>query len=513
MRKAGYNQPQDNGSFVDGIPIAELPLLLVLATITNHDVSWILIDEGSSCDIMYEELFHNLMLKPEHMTPYAGGPLTTFNESHTQPLEILALPTSFEDKRTRKPTLAFLGAMPSMSRILNTFWGSFDSLNCKKEINLVSSVVKELKGQGLLLNSEAESLCIGEHSDIAVSTMQKLGFSNVINHRFLSFNKKNFVYSLDHYRDFSFDFVFSKDLEKVAVPALLVREVERILKPNGIGALLLNVSSDGVYSNNGLDMFTIASPISLLRFSTILHVGFVNNHGLIVFMKNSESKLENEEKSSSLKHYDLSEDCKSVKFTKPLINLMEPLVKERPYDKKITYLPKFKFVSSSKKNLVYVNIGGGNDWFPESYPINKEDFNVYFVHHDVSFMLSHMRRPRSTFIYCPELNENFEDDVKDNMVDEYYMGEEEFDLVAWFEETVENADFVVLMMNAGKVEMKFLKDIYENGVIWFVDELFLNCTDSGDGGDSCMDIYNGLRSNGVFVHQWWNNELHEGSHL
>jgi hypothetical protein len=87
-------------------------------------------------------------------------------------------------------------------------------------------------------------------------------------------------------------------------------------------------------------------------------------------------------------------------------------------------------------------------------------------------------------------------------------------LVAWFKETVEDADFVVLKMNAGKVEMKFLKDIYENRVICFVDELFLNCSESGDGdSDSCMDIYNGLRNNGVFVHQWWNNELHQGSHL
>lgn len=196
------------------------------------------------------------------------------------------------------------GSYLFQSRILNTFWGSFDSLNCKKEINLVSTVVKELMSQRLLWNSEAESLCIGEYSDIAVSSMQNLGFSNVINHRFISFNKKNFVYSLDHYRDFSFDFVLLKDLEKIAVPALLVLEVERILKPNGVSALLVKVDSDSVYSNNSRDMLRIASPISLLKFSTILHVGFVNNHGLVVFKKNSESKIESEDKSSSLYHDD-----------------------------------------------------------------------------------------------------------------------------------------------------------------------------------------------------------------
>jgi hypothetical protein len=91
------------------------------------------------------------------------------------------------------------------------------------------------------------------------------------------------------------------DLEKVAVPALLVLEVERILKPNGIGALILT----GDYSHNSVDMLRIASPISLLRFSSILHVGFVNNnHGLVVFQKSSESKIASEDKSSSLYHDD-----------------------------------------------------------------------------------------------------------------------------------------------------------------------------------------------------------------
>ncbi|PNX75479.1 hypothetical protein L195_g031416, partial [Trifolium pratense] len=281
-------------------------------------------------------------------------------------------------------------------------------------------------GQRLLMNSDAESLCIGEYSDIAVNTMQKLGFSNVINQRFISFNKKNFVYSL-HYRDFSFDFVLSTGLEKVAVPAFLVREVERILKPNGIGALLLDVY---VYSNNSIDMLRIASPISLLRFSTILHVGVVNNHGLVIFKKNSDStKIESEDKSSSLYHDDLQEDCKSVNFTKPLIRLMEPLVKERPYE---------------KKSLIC------------------QSLRMFLLARRILFMLILVEGPRGTFVYYPELNENLKANVADTEhMDHHYLGEdEEFDLIAWFEETVKNADFVVLQMNAGEVEKKFLKDIY-----------------------------------------------------
>ena len=65
-------------------------------------------------------------------------------------------------------------------------------------------------------------------------------------------------------------------------------------------------------------------------------------------------------------------------------------------------------------------------------------------------------------------------------------------------------------MNAGSVELKFLSDIFENGAICFVDELFLKCPERRGGDEksvtskeSCMDIYKALRSNGVYVHQWW----------
>lgn len=406
------------------------------------------------------------------------------------------------------------GSYLFQSRIISNFWGSFDSLNCKKEINLVSSIVKELKSQQRLMNHSVETLCIGEASNIAVSTLQKLGFSNVINHSFFSFNKKNFVYSLDRYRDDSFDFVLSDDFGKVTIPALLVLEVERILKPNGIGVLLLDFDSESVYSTHNIhniNMIRTASPVSsLLRFSSIVHVGVVNSHGLIVFKKNSksesESETESENRRSLFHHETLPEDCRSVNFTKKFMNQMEPLVEERAHQKKITYLPKFVNVSTYKKNLVYVNIGESevNDWFPESYPIDKKDFNVYFVHYNVSVMLSHVKEPRVTFVYHPELNENFTLEGEVNDVDEY-MEEEEFDLVVWFKETVKNADFVVLKMNAGKVEMKFLSDIFENGVMCFVDEMFLSCEESEDG-ERCMNVYNGLRKNGVFVHQWWNSE-------
>ncbi|XP_061374241.1 uncharacterized protein LOC133316499 [Gastrolobium bilobum] len=397
------------------------------------------------------------------------------------------------------------GSYLFQSRILHSFWGSFDSENCKKDINLTFSVVTELMGKGLL-DCGAKSLCIGEGSDMVVLAMQHLGFSGVSGvhkHRLFSFNMKKIVYMLE-YQDSSFDFVFSKDVDKVSVPSLLVLEVERILKPGGIGALLVSATSVS----------------SLLRSSSVVHVGYVNEFSLVVFKKRSENT------SSFFYHYGLPADCVSVTFTKPLVELMEPLVEETPlsgYEKSISYLPNFVDVSS-RKRLVYIDMGVGEllntdvtDWFPPSYPIDQKAFNVYFVHYNTSILLSYVKQPRVSFVYHPGLAGKVEAKAGVDGDLDPFLGEEEFDFLDWFKETVQHADFVVLKMNAGKVEMKFLSDIFESGAICFVDELFLSCSDSGDvksktmsSKEHCMDIYRGLRSNGVYVHQWWDTKLHQG---
>ncbi|KAJ6969350.1 hypothetical protein NC653_037116 [Populus alba x Populus x berolinensis] len=155
----------------------------------------------------------------------------------------------------------------------------------------------------------------------------------------------------------------------------------------------------------------------------------------------------------------------------------------------------------SRKRLVYVEIGGGehlnssvSSWFLPSYPVDRNTFNVYFVDHNASVLLSGV-----AFIYYPGLAgveatlnpdvEEFDQSVED----------EGFDFLDWFKQTVQHADFVVLKMKAGKVELRFLSGLFQSGAVCFIDELFLSCSDQV-GGD-CMDLFKSLRSSGVFVHQ------------
>ena len=51
----------------------------------NFDVRRILVDQGSSVDIMYAQLFKTLQLNEIHLTPYVGSDLQGFNGASTKP--------------------------------------------------------------------------------------------------------------------------------------------------------------------------------------------------------------------------------------------------------------------------------------------------------------------------------------------------------------------------------------------------------------------------------------------
>ncbi|XVF55457.1 hypothetical protein PTKIN_Ptkin06aG0037500 [Pterospermum kingtungense] len=395
--------------------------------------------------------------------------------------------------------------------------GSFGSVQCVEDGNLTTSVVGELMRKQMLSYS-AKALCVGAGSVSAVAALRDLGFSDVTGvyrHPFFFLKHKKFGYELD-YEDNSYDFVYSRDLDKVSVPAFLVLEIERVLRPGGIGAMLVGISGSDPTS-----LIRSATPVSsLLKASNVVHVDYVNEFTLVVFKK----KLDN---TTYFEQYRLPADCPSITNNKAILHNLEPLVEEKQmgFEQSIAYLPKFVNVSS-KQRLVYVDIGAGEhlnpnarNWFLPSYPLDQNAFNVYFVDHNTSVMLSYVKKPGINFVYHPGLAGNRataagsgkKASIYSDIVDfsDPFVEEEGFDFHLWFTDTVQYADFVVLKMNSGAVELKLLSDLFESGMICFIDELFLHCsdtTDSGGGGvvkGDCMDLFKALRRTGVYVHQWW----------
>jgi hypothetical protein len=77
-----------------GSPNSQIPLL-IQASMANFDVHKILVDEGSSCDIMYSSLFKILQLDQHHLSQYLGSDLQDFNGSTSKPWEYVDLHVRF----------------------------------------------------------------------------------------------------------------------------------------------------------------------------------------------------------------------------------------------------------------------------------------------------------------------------------------------------------------------------------------------------------------------------------
>ncbi|GAU12961.1 hypothetical protein TSUD_191520 [Trifolium subterraneum] len=84
-----------------GSPNFQIPLL-VRAKMTNFDVRRILVDQGSSFDIMYSGLFKVLQLTEENLVPYVGSDLQGFNGSTTKHWGYVDLIVTFGENKAMK---------------------------------------------------------------------------------------------------------------------------------------------------------------------------------------------------------------------------------------------------------------------------------------------------------------------------------------------------------------------------------------------------------------------------
>ncbi|XP_051113302.1 uncharacterized protein LOC127239269 [Andrographis paniculata] len=365
--------------------------------------------------------------------------------------------------------------------------------------NLTRTVFQALMDKNLL-RSDAAALCVGEKSSSAVLALRHLGFFNAVGadrHPYFSLFKRGFVYELN-YEDNHFDFVFSEDLDRVSVPGLLVRELERVLRPGGTGAILLG-SGSRLYSSAAL--WRVVSITSFLTSSDVQHICRLGSLNLIIFKKRLGSF-------ASFEHFQLPSACPAVENNKKMMKYIEPIADEvSPYE--LSYLPNYMNISSRNK-LVYINVGAGEYARPTIEKLSKPycgdhhtAFEVFIIDHKTSVLSSYVTEPSIHFVYHPALAGDVSGNgVPEVSADEFLsapVDEGGFEFVPWFKETVSDGDFVVLMMNAKFGEMNILVDLFKSGEICRVDELFLKCSE--ECKRDCANIFGSLRKSGVYAHQ------------
>ncbi|KAL3653060.1 hypothetical protein CASFOL_002741 [Castilleja foliolosa] len=355
----------------------------------------------------------------------------------------------------------------------------------KESENLTKIVFKELMEKNLLQLS-ARVLCVGQNSASAALALHQLGLFDahgVDRHPFFSIFKRRFVYELD-FEDNHFDFVYSEGLDRLSVPAFLVLEIERVLRPGGTGVILERARE-----------FYPSGPASFLKSSDVVHACAVGSFTLVIFKKRIEGF-------ASFEHFQLPENCPSIVNNDPFMKYIEPIPEEaagraRPGP---SYLPNFMNISSRRK-LVYINVGAGEFAKTSIAKMSRTycsehhtSFEVFIIDHKTSVLSSYVTHPGINFIYHPALTGETTPEISSDEFLSAPWDEEGFDFVPWFKETVSDGDFVVLMMKAKPMELKILVELFKTGAICHVDELFLHCSD-------CVNVIKSLRKSGVYVHQ------------
>lgn len=391
---------------------------------------------------------------------------------------------------------------------LPLFGVSKASVGVKRD-KLAKIVFKELIEKNLL-RSDAAALCVGESSASAVLALRLLGFFNAVGVNwspYFSLFKRGFVYELN-FGDNYFDFVFSEDLDRVSVPAFLVQEIERVLRPGGTGAML--VGTGRLYYGGFLA--SAPSITSFLKSSDVIHMCNLGaSFNLVIFKKRIASF-------ASFEHFQLPNDCPAFENNKPFMKYIEPLPDKVSGQllsgNELSYLPNNMNISS-RNRLVYINIGAGEyartsiTKLSKPYCANHHaGFEVFVIDHKTSVLSSYVTEPGIHFVYHPALGGDVivAPDVNSDEFLSAPVDEEGFNFVPWFKETVSDGDFIVLMMNSKSAELNILIELFKTGEICRVDELFLRCSDAADcttgmcGG--CTNLFESLRKSGVYAHQW-----------
>ncbi|MCI44712.1 hypothetical protein A2U01_0065951, partial [Trifolium medium] len=88
--------------YLDELPGGSANSQIPLLDMANYDVRRVLVDPGSSCNIMYAYLFQTLQLDETHLTPYVGTDLQGFNGATTKLWGYVDLIVTFGCEETAK---------------------------------------------------------------------------------------------------------------------------------------------------------------------------------------------------------------------------------------------------------------------------------------------------------------------------------------------------------------------------------------------------------------------------
>eukprot|EP00249_Psilotum_nudum_P021467 c28114_g2_i1 orf=439-2334(+) len=411
----------------------------------------------------------------------------------------------------------------------------------RKKVEMFSDVLSDILDEQLLRPTD-KSLCVGAGSGEVVMAMKEIGVQDAIGIDLVS--TPPLVIEGDVHRqpfaNGTFDFEFSSSFDESVYPALFVAEIERTLKPGGVAAVIVSLST--WREKNLLSEGRPVDPVTLLfKESKIVYVTKTESPGfdtVIVFRKRCYSGHESSEDSGSLFQ---SWNCSLSRQKEAVLSWVEPLITQEPteewilsrnYLKNVKYLPNLLEVDNGTMQF-YVDVGAGDfdssigSWFMEHYPKTSNRFNIFAIEPDRSLEASYTHHSDVEFLpYLAWIrNESIilrgswvrdSPSVSGVSPEEGMMNVQALDFSEWLKKTVSVDNFVVVKMDVGGLEFELLQQLFETGAICLIDELFLACHRNGtrkilsgtyskheNSYGECIALYALLRHKGVVAHQWW----------
>lgn len=446
-------------------------------------------------------------------------------------------------------------AAPSKSKL-----ELYTSKDWIKTVNFYSTIFQDLISHGYL-SPGSKALCVETPNGEDVFALKEMGVQDSIG-VFKKASRPLVISGNAQHRlpfgDNTFDFVFSGGgrLEQSSNPFDFAFEIVRTLKPEGFA--VVHVRAKDTYSfNSFLDLFNCCINLLTIRDIDGFDSGMPHIREMVL-KKEHEVEILGHGLHKPNNGNSRNNKCSVPGHKLELIRNAEPLIQEEPLKpwitlkrniKNIRYLPSMVDISF-KNRYVYVDVGARSygssigSWFRKQYPKQNKTFEVYAIEADRHFHEEYKTKkgiyllPFAAWVKNETLMFEINGDPGENVKEKGRGmgriqplqnskggfdegGEVEeiqgFDFATWLKDTVAEKDFVVMKMDVEGTEFDLIPRLFETGAICLIDEIFLEChynrwqrccpgqrsSKYENTYGKCLELFNTLRQNGIFVHQWW----------